>query len=108
MMETNYRICSRCVMDTSDSQIKFNKDGICNHCTEYFSLVTANQEQHDSNTEKFAGILDTIKKVGKDHEYDCIIGISGGVDSTYLAYMVKQEFGLKRRSFHKAILSKAM
>ncbi|HIA12491.1 MAG TPA: N-acetyl sugar amidotransferase [Flavobacteriales bacterium] len=100
MMETNYRVCSRCVMDTSDSQIKFNKDGICNHCTEYFSLVTANQEQHDSNTEKFAGILDTIKKVGKDHEYDCIIGISGGVDSTYLAYLVKQEFGLRPYAVH--------
>ncbi len=99
-METNYQVCSRCVMDTSDSQIKFDKDGICNHCTEYFSLVTADQERQKSKAEKFKSILETIKSEGKDNEYDCIIGISGGVDSTYLAYMVKQEFGLRPFAVH--------
>lgn len=100
MTEANYQVCSRCVMDTSDSQIKFDKEGVCNHCTEYFELVTADQEQHDAQAEKFSVILDKIKSAGKDAEYDCIIGISGGVDSTYLAYMVKKEFGLRPFAVH--------
>jgi len=87
-------------MDTSDSQIKFDKDGICNHCTDYFSLVTVDDKQQESNKEKFSAILETIKREGIDKEYDCIIGISGGVDSTYLAYMVKNEFGLRPFAVH--------
>lgn len=86
----DYRICNRCVMDTTDKEIKFDENGNCNHCNDFFK----NQHLHtyqgvisDIEREK---IINKIKHHGSNKEYDCLIGISGGVDSSYVAYLAKK------------------
>jgi len=82
-----YRICSRCVMDTSDKDIFFDKDGICNHCYRYDQIVRPLILKPEEKAKKLELIIDEIKTAGKGRRYDCIIGISGGLDSSYVAYL---------------------
>ena len=74
-------------MDTSDPEIKFNEEGFCNHCTN--ALIRAKEMwfPNEEGSHKLNAIFTKIKRDGKRKEYDCIIGLSGGVDSSYLAYM---------------------
>jgi N-acetyl sugar amidotransferase len=77
-------------MDTSDPYIIFNNKGICNHCEDFdqkFSIIPANQLNWQK---QLSDIVTQIKKCGKNNEYDCVIGLSGGVDSSFVAYQVKQ------------------
>lgn len=88
-------------MDTSDPDIIFDKNGICNHCTNAINNLnkypfTLNNTEKEK---KLTEIITTIKKDGKNKKYDCIIGISGGVDSTYLAYLTK-DWGLNPLAIH--------
>jgi N-acetyl sugar amidotransferase len=86
-------------MDTSDPDIVFDEEGVCHHCHRYTSLITAPKylaKKEDGALEK---LVDEIKSRGKDKRYDCIIGVSGGVDSTYVAYLVK-ELGLRPLAVH--------
>ncbi|MBI5324876.1 MAG: N-acetyl sugar amidotransferase [Ignavibacteriae bacterium] len=99
--ENNYQICERCVMDTSDPDIVFDESGVCNHCHHYdsyyrniypFNLTT---EKRDIELSK---IVEEIKSSG-NKKYNCIIGMSGGVDSSYTAYKAKQ-LGLNPLAVH--------
>ena len=100
MTQNDYKICTRCVMDTSDPEIYFNDMGVCNHC------ITAErrleQDWHPDLTGKklLSQKADEIKKYAKNNEYDCIIGISGGVDSSYLLHVAKVEMNLNPLVFH--------
>ena len=100
-MYRKYRICKRCVMDTSDPDIQFNEKGYCNHCQRVEEILK--QEPHClSQKEKKQRLDDLLKQVksdGKNKRYDCIIGVSGGVDSTYVAYLVKK-WGLRPLAVH--------
>lgn len=101
MKETTYQICTRCVMDTSDSSIVFGENGFCNHCTNSISKINQlKADNPDIRKKKLDTIISEIKRVGKGKPYDCIIGISGGVDSSYLAYLVKKEYGLRPLAIH--------
>ena len=92
-----YRICNRCVMDTSDSQIQFDGHGICNHCKSAERILIHMKEQkEDFNLNQY---IDRIKQQGNGKQYDCIIGISGGVDSCYCIYLAKQ-YGLRPLAVH--------
>jgi N-acetyl sugar amidotransferase len=94
-----YRRCVRCVMDTSDPEITFDENGVCNHCYRYATRAR-NELMHDVvGQAAFRKLIGEIKAYGKDHEYDCLIGVSGGVDSTYVAYQVKQ-LGLRPLAVH--------
>src|SRR5690554_290300 len=86
----NYRICTRCIMDTSDPDIEFDEHGICNRCRQ--SEVRRASFAVPSHVKEAAlqKIVARIKREGEGKEYDCVIGVSGGVDSTYAAYIVKQ------------------
>jgi len=98
-MSTDYQICRNCVMDNSDPDIVFNSEGVCNHCTSFkekFKNIPINGENPEVSFNK---LIDTIKNSGKGNEYDCIIGLSGGVDSSYVAYLVKQA-GLRPIAVH--------
>lgn len=90
-----YQICKECVMDTSDSQIVFDEDGVCDFCNDYkkniLSSWTPNMERFDE-LEKQAKI---IRRRGKNKKHDCIIGLSGGVDSSYLCYVAKEIMHLR-------------
>lgn len=82
--------CVKCVMDESDKDIVFDNDGICNHCHS-FKLRKENIIHHSADDETvFLNEIDKIKKLGKNRTYDCVVGVSGGVDSTYLVYLAKK------------------
>ena len=94
-----YRICTYCIMDTSDPLIDFDKDGRCNHCTGY--QVRSKLELHigTSSKDQLAAIVEKIKRDGRNKDYDCIVGLSGGVDSTYVAYQASK-LGLRPLAVH--------
>ena len=98
-MEREYQICTRCVMDTSDPEITFDENGICNHCIQFDEETKSNWFPNSEGAKKLDAILDRIKEEGKDQEYDCIMGLSGGVDSSYLALKV-YEWGLRPLVMH--------
>ena len=77
-------------MDTSDPEIQFDASGNCNHCTEFFaSTIKRSYRGADSGTQ-LEKLIQKIKRKGKNKEYDCLLGISGGVDSGYVAYLLKK------------------
>ncbi len=99
MEEKSYQICSRCVMDTSDPDIVFDERGYCNHCEDYISRISLQTYQPGVSEKQWEFIVNRIKEKGKNRKYDCIVGISGGVDSCYTAHLCK-EFGLRPLLIH--------
>jgi N-acetyl sugar amidotransferase len=95
---TNQQICTTCVMDISDPEITFNKAGVCNHCLN-FENTKKNWFPNQEEQKKLEAYLSQIKKSGQNQEYDCIIGLSGGIDSAYLALKAK-DWGLKPLVIH--------
>lgn len=99
MEKSEYKICSRCIMDISDSEIVLNEEGICNHCLRYDELLH-NRVQLEDGEKSLNQIVTRIKaKRRSAQDYDCIIGVSGGVDSTYVAYLCKK-LGLNPLAIH--------
>jgi N-acetyl sugar amidotransferase len=96
----NYQICSNCVMDTSDSRIVFDSDGLCDHCNDYKNNVKPNWNVGLESKLELGKIIDKIKKEGKGKDFDCILGLSGGVDSSYMLHLAVKEFGLRPLVFH--------
>mgnify|MGYP003650654725 CR=1 FL=1 len=99
MSNNHYQECSRCVMDTSDPQISFNERGECNLCTEYLEKRAQHQYQGKSSDDQLNELVSQIKKDGEGKEYDCIIGLSGGIDSSYATYILKEK-GLRVLAVH--------
>lgn len=97
-MIQNYQICKRCIMDTS-TPIEFDENGVCNYCHEYDEKIKNRVLKGELGRKKIKEIINNIKQKGKNQEYDCIVGVSGGVDSTYLAYLAKK-WGLKPLAVH--------
>lgn len=95
-----YKICSNCVMDTSDSQIFFDADGICDHCVGFKRDVLPNWHPNKKGVEIFQKTALKIKALGKGKPFDCIMGMSGGLDSSYLLHLAVTEFGLRPLVFH--------
>ena len=95
-----YQICTKTVMDTvGDSDIKFDEDGVCNYYHEFREKLKVRVPEATIAEEQLKSMVSAIKKGGKGKQYDCIIGISGGVDSTYTAWLVK-ELGLRPLAIH--------
>lgn len=94
-----YQICSNCVMDTTDSKIVFDEKGQCDHCNNFYQNLKPNWHTDERGQQKLNEMVARIKKDGKKHDYDCIIGISGGVDSSYLLYYAKEVLGLRPLAF---------
>lgn len=101
MNSREYQACIRCVMDTTDPQITFNSEGLCSHCQRYDGMVRDIVKKADSGERRSAleSIVNQIKASGRNNEYDCIMGLSGGVDSSYVAYTAKQ-LGLRPLAVH--------
>ena len=95
-----YRICVNCVMDTSDSAITFDNEGVCDHCTGFRKDILPNWHTDERGRAELDQIADKIKKSGKGREFDCILGVSGGIDSSYLTYVAKEILGLRPLVFH--------
>ena len=86
-------------MDTTDSKIQFDENGICNHCSNFFARRSQFILPDEKKKKALDLILTEIKEAGKGKQYDSIIGVSGGVDSTYMAFKVK-ELGLRPLAVH--------
>lgn len=99
MSTKQYQQCTRCVMDTSDVDITFDAQGHCNHCTDYFNRIAKQVYRGAESDAQLKQVLSNIKAAGKGKEYDCIIGVSGGIDSCYVAYIAKQ-MGLRPLLVH--------
>jgi len=101
MNSREYQACIRCVMDTTDPQITFNGEGLCSHCQRYDGMVRDIVKKADSGERRseLQSIVNQIKASGRNNEYDCIMGLSGGVDSSYVAYTAKQ-LGLRPLAVH--------
>ena len=94
------RICNRCVMDTTDSKIVFDEEGVCDHCRNYDSKILPVWKKGLGHESELKELLAKIKKDGQGKDFDCIIGMSGGVDSSYLVHLAKAEFDLRPLVFH--------
>lgn len=95
----HYRICNRCIMDTSDPEIRFDEGGVCNHCRNFDERVRRELRFGEEGQARLKALVQKIKEQGKNKDYDCIIGLSGGVDSTTVALMVKR-LGLRPLAVH--------
>ena len=94
-----YQICGRCVMDTSDPDIVFDERGFCNHCEDYITRISHQTYIPERSEKQWEFIVNRIKEKGENRAYDCIVGISGGVDSCYTAHLCK-EYGLRPLLIH--------
>ncbi len=99
MTERAYQICSRCVMDTTDPLIEFDGNGTCNHCTEFIDKRSKHNYQGAESDQLLLGLVSDMKKAGKGREYDCVLGVSGGIDSSYAAHIAVKH-GLRVLAVH--------
>lgn len=94
-----YKCCSRCIMDTTDPKITFDTNGVCNHCREFDEKIGKEWFPNDEGSRRWSILVDQMKAAGEGKDYDCILGLSGGVDSSYLALKVF-ESGLRPLVMH--------
>ena len=97
---SEYKICCNCVMDTSDPNIEFDKNGVCDYCKNYEESIVPNWHTSNRTKSELDILSEKIKNEGKDKDFDCIIGLSGGLDSSYAAYIAKEKMGLRPLLFH--------
>ena len=89
-MAGDYQICNRCVMDTIDPLIKFDDKGYCNHCNTAIKNIEKFWFRGEDGKARLSQLFNRIKSENLNNKYDCIIGLSGGIDSSYLAYLASQ------------------
>lgn len=98
--DPNYRQCALTVMDNiADPDIRFDENGICNYYHEYKQAEKEGVFEGAAGEKKLEDLVTRIKEAGRGSQYDCLIGLSGGVDSTYVAYLVKK-LGLRPLAVH--------
>ena len=100
MSHNKYRVCSNCIMDTSDSSITFDERGWCVYCNNFHNMILPNWHTDERGEKKLYEAAEKIKAEGKGKDFDCIIGLSGGLDSSYTTYIAKEKLGLRPLLFH--------
>jgi N-acetyl sugar amidotransferase len=95
-----YQICTKSVMDTSDPLIEFDENGVCNHVRFYENWMKTHKLLGKDASDKIDEMVSKMRKEGKGNDYDCIMGLSGGVDSSYMSYLVSKVFGLRALVVH--------
>ncbi|MDZ4809705.1 MAG: N-acetyl sugar amidotransferase [Bacteroidota bacterium] len=99
-MNSNRKICTRCIYDETVPAISFNEEGVCNYCLMVDQLKEEYKTGQPEGEAAFQKIVEQIKKDGKGKKYDCIIGVSGGTDSSYLMYKAIKDWGLRPLAVH--------
>jgi N-acetyl sugar amidotransferase len=97
--QVRVRICSRCIYDERVSAIDFDAEGVCNYCRQVDSLRVQYGTGMPKGEQLLAGILDDIRRSGRGQRYDCIVGVSGGTDSSYLVHRARM-WGLRPLAVH--------
>jgi N-acetyl sugar amidotransferase len=87
-------------MDTTDTKIIFDEKGFCDHCNTFYKDILPFWHTDKKGTKVLQEIIDKIKKEGVGKDFDCLMGMSGGIDSSYLLYVMKEKFGLRPLVFH--------
>ena len=100
MNERQYQVCTRCVMDTTDTDIQFDEHGVCQRCREYEERILPDWQHGKGHEKELQELIKKIKKSGEGKQYDCILGLSGGLDSTYMLHLAVKEWGLRPFVFH--------
>ncbi len=96
----NYFICKRCIMDNSDPNLFLDSNGICNHCLNFDKRIEPLWKKNLRDTSTLDRLADKISYSSKNSEFNCILGISGGLDSSYAAFVVKEKMGLNPLLIH--------
>lgn len=97
--EPEYQVCTQCIIDTTDELIEFDENGVCNHCHYFENNIKPCWFPNEEGKQKLDEMINEVKDFGRGKEYDCIVGISGGVDSSYLTAKVV-EWGLRPLVVH--------
>ena len=97
---TGRRICTRCVMDDTVPDIVFYDDGRCSCCRPYDEIRTKEIFSDAEGAARLDQLIERVKEEGRGKQYDCLIGLSGGVDSSYVAWLVAKRFGLRALALH--------
>ena len=100
MSHLEYKICSNCIMDTSDTNITFDERGLCDYCNNFHKNIRPNWHTDARGEAELMKVADKIRNDGKGRDFDCIIGLSGGLDSSYCTYIAKEKMGLRPLLFH--------
>lgn len=100
MTVNSTKICSNCVMDSTDSQIIFDENGVCDHCNDFKENIAPNWQPNEIGARLLHKIVEDIRKAGRRKDFDCILGLSGGLDSSYMLHILVKEFGLRPLVFH--------
>jgi N-acetyl sugar amidotransferase len=87
-------------MDTSDSKISFDEHGWCDYCRNFYSNIQPNWHPNEKGEAQIRPLIEKIKRDGKGKEHDCLIGISGGLDSSYVTHVAVKKFDLRPLIFH--------
>lgn len=95
----DYQVCTNCVMDTTDSKITFDEKGVCDHCRNFEKNIRPYWNPNENRMDELQKIAEKIREAGKGNDYDCILGLSGGADSSYLAYIAKEVMHLRPLAF---------
>lgn len=94
------RVCTQCVMDTSDPHIVFDDNGVCDYCDNFAKNIKTNWNPSLGDPAALEKMAQSIRAAGKGKDFDCVIGLSGGLDSSYAAYVAKEKMGLRPLLFH--------
>ncbi len=95
-----YQICKCCVMDTTDEDIIFDSNGVCMRCNEYRERIEPEWNYGRGHEKELQALIADIKKSGEGKKYDCILGLSGGLDSSYMLHLAVKEWGLRPFVLH--------
>lgn len=99
-MKREYQICNSCIMDTSDPNIHFDEQGVCDYCNNFKNTIKPSWYTDEKGAEELRQLATKIKKEGEGKDFDCIIGLSGGLDSSYAAHIAVNKMGLKPLLYH--------
>ena len=99
-MIKKYQICNCCVTDTSDEDVIFDENGVCMRCNEYKERILPEWNYGKGHEKELEELIKDIKRKGQGKKYDCILGLSGGLDSSYMLHLAVKEWGLRPFVFH--------
>ena len=99
-MKREYQICNSCIMDTSDPNIHFDEQGVCDYCNNFKNTIKPSWHTDEKGAEELRQLATKIKKEGEGKDFDCIIGLSGGLDSSYAAHIAVNKMGLNPLLYH--------